>query len=72
MTEYQREILKYLEKNIILQGKEIFFGYDEKSVVIIDKNTILHFRYGDKKIFLVDSEFTIRSIEKKYRKTVLQ
>ncbi|MBY0757212.1 hypothetical protein K5V21_17410 [Clostridium sardiniense] len=70
MTKYQREILSYVEKNLILKGKEIFFGYDERSVVIIDNTKILHFIYKDNKISLVDSIVTINTIKNRYKKAV--
>ncbi|AIY83242.1 hypothetical protein BH721_00400 [Clostridium baratii] len=59
MTGYQKRIINYLEKNIILKGKKVYLGYDDKSVVIIDKNRILHFIYKDKKIQLVNLENNI-------------
>jgi len=70
MTKYQSEILSYIEKNLILKGKEIFFGYDERSVVIIDNTKILHFIYKDNKISLVDSIVTINTIKNRYKKAV--
>lgn len=54
MSEYQKIILKYVEKNIILKGKKILFEYDKKSVIIIDENKILHFIYIDNKIRLIN------------------
>lgn len=59
MTGYQKKIINYIEKNIILKGKKVYLGYDDKSVVIIDKNRILHFIYKDKKIQLVNLENNI-------------
>ena len=59
MTEYHKKIINYLEKNIILKGEEVYLGYDDKSVVIIYKNRILHFIYKDKKIQLVNLENNI-------------
>ncbi|WWU66152.1 hypothetical protein QJR26_07195 [Clostridium baratii] len=54
MSEYQEMIFKYLEENIVLKDKKILFEYDEKSVVIIDENKILHFVYIDNKIRLIN------------------
>ncbi|WP_338595466.1 hypothetical protein QJR28_13295 [Clostridium baratii] len=59
MTEYQKKIINYLEKNIILKGEEVYLGYDDKSVVIIYKNRMLHFIYKDKKIQLVNKGFSL-------------
>ncbi|CUP16881.1 MAG: hypothetical protein KIB43_03420 [Clostridium baratii] len=53
MSEYQEIVLKYIEENIVLKDKKILFEYDEKSVVIIDENKILHFIYIDNKIRLI-------------------
>lgn len=62
MTGYQKKIINYIEKNIILKGKKVYLGYDDKSVVIIDKNRILHFIYKDKKIQLVNLENNIKGV----------
>jgi len=70
MSEYQNEILNYLEENIVLKGKEVFLEYDDKSVVIIDESKILHFIYKDNNIYLVDSIVSLKSIKNKYRKAV--
>ncbi|MEG1003487.1 MAG: hypothetical protein RSD13_01355 [Clostridium sp.] len=55
MSDSQKIILKYVSAFVNLKSVEIILEYDKKSVIILDENIILHFKYLNHKVVLINS-----------------